>query len=47
VFNHTGADSVYFNKFGNFDSVGAYQSTESPYYYWYYFNKHPVSKLRP
>jgi len=41
VFNHTGADSVYFNKFGNFDSVGAYQSTESPYYHWYYFNKHP------
>ena len=25
VFSHTGADSKYFNKFGNYDEVGAYQ----------------------
>ena len=43
VFNHTGADSVYFNKFGNFDSVGAYQSKQSPYYDWYTFYDYPDS----
>ena len=26
VFNHTGDDSVYFNKYGHYDSRGAYQS---------------------
>ena len=31
VFNHTGADSLYFNKFGNYDSIGAYQSKNSKY----------------
>ena len=41
VFSHTGADSVYFNKFGNYDSVGAYQSENSPYYPWYSFQKFP------
>ena len=25
VFNHTGNDSVYFNQFGTYDSIGAYQ----------------------
>ena len=41
VFNHTGDDSVYFNKRGTYDSVGAYQSKESPYYEWYNFNSFP------
>ena len=41
VFNHTGADSVYFNKFGHYDSVGAYQAKESPYFDWYYFHEYP------
>ena len=41
VFNHTGADSKYFNKFGTYDSVGAYQSKNSPYYDWYYFSNYP------
>ncbi len=41
VFNHTGDDSVYFNKYGNYDSVGAYQSKESPYYSWYNFQEFP------
>ena len=38
VFNHTGCDSIYFNKFGNYFSTGAYQSTKSPYRSWYAFN---------
>ena len=41
VFNHTGDDSVYFNKYGRYPSVGAYQSTDSPYYSWYSFSSHP------
>ena len=41
VFNHTGSNSIYFNKNGEYDSVGAYQSKESPYYSWYNFRKFP------
>lgn len=41
VFSHTGDDSIYFNKYGNYDSVGAYQSVHSPYYRWYTFNDYP------
>lgn len=41
VFNHTGADSVYFNKFNHYDSLGAYQSKESPYYDWFTFYDYP------
>ena len=41
VFNHTGSDSVYFNKNGKYDSIGAYNSPESPYYNWYRFQSHP------
>jgi len=41
VFSHTGADSLYFNKFGNYDSIGAYQSKDSPYYSWYKFRNYP------
>ena len=37
VFNHTGSDSKYFNKNGNYPDLGAYQSKESPYYDWYNF----------
>ncbi|MFA9423576.1 MAG: alpha-amylase family glycosyl hydrolase [Sedimentibacter sp.] len=39
VFNHTGSNSIYFNKQGSYKSVGAYQSKESPYFDWYMFNK--------
>jgi len=35
VFNHTGDDSKYFNAKGRYDTVGAYQSTDSPYRNWY------------
>ena len=41
VFNHTGADSKYFNKNARYDSVGAFQSKESPYYNWYRFTEYP------
>lgn len=37
VFSHTGADSIYFNKFGRYDTPGAYQSEPSPYDSWYHF----------
>ncbi len=39
VFSHTGDDSIYFNKYGSYNSTGAYQSKDSPYYSWYTFNK--------
>lgn len=38
VFNHTGCDSVYFNKYGNYRETGAYQSEDSPYRDWYRFD---------
>ncbi len=41
VFNHTGSDSIYFNKEGKYDSIGAYQSKESPYYPWFCFKDYP------
>ncbi|MDD6482987.1 MAG: glycoside hydrolase family 13 protein [Clostridiales bacterium] len=41
VFNHTGDNSQYFNKYGEYDSVGAYQSKESPYYDWFRFIEWP------
>ena len=41
VFSHTGADSVYFNKFSRYDTAGAYNSPESPYYEWYSFINYP------
>ena len=41
VFNHTGADSIYFNKYATYNSLGAYQSKESPYYEWFNFKNYP------
>ncbi|MBO5207120.1 MAG: glycoside hydrolase family 13 protein [Clostridia bacterium] len=41
VFNHTGADSIYFNRYSHYDTLGAYQSKESRYYPWYDFQSHP------
>ena len=37
VFNHTGDDSRYFNRYGRYDTLGAYQSAQSPYAAWYSF----------
>lgn len=41
VFNHTGSDSLYFNKNGKYVSIGAYQSKNSPYYEWFNFIEYP------
>lgn len=41
VFSHTGDDSIYFNKYGSYDSLGAYQSQKSPFYHWYQFDEYP------
>lgn len=41
VFNHTGSDSIYFNKDCTYDSIGAYQSKNSKYYDWYTFSNYP------
>lgn len=41
VFNHTGDDSRYFNKYGNYDEVGAYQSQSSKFFSWYTFRRYP------
>ena len=42
VFSHTGADSIYFNKFGRYgQSEGAYNDPESKYKDWYCFSRYP------
>lgn len=41
VFNHTGSDSRYFNAKETYDSLGAAQSQDSPYYPWYIFRQYP------
>lgn len=38
VFNHTGDDSRYFNKYGKYKTLGAFQSEKSPFRDWYCFN---------
>ncbi|MBQ9977271.1 MAG: glycoside hydrolase family 13 protein [Clostridia bacterium] len=41
VFSHTGDDSIYFNRYGRYDSLGAYQSLKSPYFSWFKFENYP------
>ncbi|HNY50742.1 MAG TPA: glycoside hydrolase family 13 protein [Smithella sp.] len=41
VFSHTGSDSIYFNREGHYDVIGAANSKESPYYSWYDFKHYP------
>ncbi len=42
VFSHTGADSVYFNKYGTYgEGEGAYRNWGSPYRNWYQFADYP------
>ncbi len=41
VFNHTGSDSIYFNRYGRYKELGAYQSKKSKYYSWYDFQNYP------
>ena len=43
VYSHTGSNSPYFNREGQFDSVGAFNSQESPYYSWFTFYNWPHS----
>ena len=43
VFSHTGDDSIYFNRYGHYESVGAYNDKSSPYYGWYSFTDYPNS----
>ncbi|MBQ7408385.1 MAG: glycoside hydrolase family 13 protein [Clostridia bacterium] len=43
VFNHTGAGSRYFNKYGDYEAIGAFNSKKSEYYDWYTFFEHPES----
>ncbi len=43
VFNHTGSDSIYFNKNGNYPCVGAMQSQKSQYSKWFNFFHYPDS----
>ncbi|MBE6543011.1 MAG: glycoside hydrolase family 13 protein [Ruminococcaceae bacterium] len=38
VFNHTGDNSIYFNKYGKYGDGGAYRSKKSEYYNWYSFS---------
>ena len=41
VFSHTGDDSIYFNKQGHYESNGAFNSINSPYYSWFNFMHYP------
>ncbi len=41
VFSHTGADSRYFNREHRYDTCGAFESMESPYFSWYQFDQWP------
>ena len=41
VFNHTGDDSRYFNRYGKYEEEGAYQSPDSKYAKWYDFKSYP------
>ncbi|HEV3309560.1 MAG TPA: glycoside hydrolase family 13 protein [Chloroflexota bacterium] len=41
VFEDTGSDSKYFNRYNEYGSGGAYQSQASPYYSWYTFTNWP------
>ncbi len=39
VFSHTGSDSIYFNREGRYNCLGAYNSSESPYKNWFTFEE--------
>ncbi len=45
VFSHTGNDSVYFNRYDRYDSLGAYNSLDSEYKDWYTFKHWPDDYL--
>lgn len=41
VFSHTGDDSIYFNRYKRYNSVGAFESKDSEYYGWFNFHQWP------
>ncbi|MBO5873349.1 MAG: glycoside hydrolase family 13 protein [Clostridia bacterium] len=41
VFSHTGDDSIYFNRQGRYDNIGAYNDKNSPYFKWFKFKNWP------
>ncbi len=41
VFNHTGDDSRYFDRYGTYGGTGAYTNPDSPYRDWYCFTHYP------
>lgn len=41
VFNHTGDDSIYFDRYGKYGGVGAYSDPSSPFFGWYKFKNYP------
>ena len=41
VFNHTGDDSIYFDRYRRFGGSGAYCCEDSPYRSWYSFRRYP------
>ena len=41
VFSHTGSDSIYFNREKAYETEGAANSQDSPYYPWYTFEHYP------
>ncbi len=45
VFNHTSSDSIYFDKYSRYPTLGAYESQSSPYFDWYTFSNWPDGYL--
>lgn len=45
VFNHTGDDSKYFDRYGHYGTSGAYRNPESPYRDWYSFGRNEEDYL--
>ena len=41
VFNHTGDDSIYFDRYGRYGNTGAYSDPASKYRNWYKFRRYP------
>ncbi len=44
VFSHIGDDSRYYNRYGRYATVGAFQSQASPYFNWFHFTQWPTAK---
>jgi glycosidase len=41
VFNHTSSDSLYFDRYSRYKTVGAFESQDSAFYNWYTFYQWP------